>query len=165
MIRSRIAREKAHSILAMFKVKEPPINVVSLSKNLGFEVAFVDLPDKVSAAIKIEKNKKAIFVNSNHPKTRQRFSISHELGHYLSGHEDYDEEKRIYMDPNKKYTNSQYKNEEEADEFAAELLMPDFLLKRDVLERKLGLRELSINYQVSEQAMAIQLVNLKLPIK
>jgi len=164
MIRHKAARQKAHSILEMFHINEPPINVQDVCEKLGFKVAFIDLPDKVSAAIKIEEDKKAIIVNSNHPITRQRFSMSHELGHYLSGHEDFDESKRIYMDPNKKYMNSQYKNEEEADEFAAELLMPEILLKKDILENRLPLSEIARKYQVSEQAMTIQLLNLKLPI-
>ena len=163
MIKSRIAREKAHSILRMYGINEAPINIDDICSQLGFKIAFVELSDKASAAIKIDGEKKAIIVNSKHSKNRQRFSMAHELGHYLGGHEDFDDEQRTHIDPSKKYLNPQYRQEEEADEFAAELLMPDFLLKVDVIENKLTLSELATKYKVSEQAMTIQLVNLELP--
>ena len=163
MIKSRLAREKAKNILHIFGVSETPIDVDDITSKLGFKIAYTELSDKVSAAIKIDGDQKAIIVNSKHSKNRQRFSIAHELGHYLSGHEDFDDEKRIFIDPHKKYLNPQFRQEEEADEFAAELLMPESILKADVLENKLGLSELATRYEVSEQAMTIQLVNLKLP--
>lgn len=163
MIKSKLAREKAQNILSMFGVNEAPIDVEDICSKLGFKIAYIELSDKVSAAIKIENNRKAIIVNSKHSKNRQRFSIAHELGHYLSGHEDFDDEKRVFIDPHKKYLNPQFRQEEEADEFAAELLMPESLLKTDVVESKLGITELATKYQTSEQAMTIQLVNLRLP--
>jgi Zn-dependent peptidase ImmA (M78 family) len=52
--------------------------------------------------------------------------------------------------------------EKEADEFAAELLMPESMLKIDVLQNRLKAEELAKKYQVSEQALWIQLVSLKL---
>jgi len=163
MIRSRLAREKANNILSMYKISEAPIDVEFIAKQLGFEVHPFDFPNEISAAIKIIDSLKVIAFNSKHPKTRQRFSIAHELGHYLSGHEDFDEEKRAFVDPSKKYLSPQFKQEEEADEFAAELLMPESLLNFDVFENHLDLSELAEKYEVSEQAMTIQLVNLKLP--
>lgn len=163
MIRSRLAREKANNILSMYQINEAPIDVEFIAKQLGFEVHPFDFPNEISAAIKIIGSLKVIGVNNKHPKTRQRFSVAHELGHYLSGHEEFDEEKRAFVDPSKKYLSPQFKQEEEADEFAAELLMPEPLLNQDVLENHLDLSELAEKYEVSEQAMTIQLVNLKLP--
>ena len=163
MIRSRLDREKATNIFSMYQITEAPVDVEFIAKQLGFEVHPFDFPNEISAAIKTIDSLKVIGVNSSHPKTRQRFSIAHELGHYLSGHEEFDEEKRAFVDPSKKYLSPQFKQEEEADEFAAELLMPESLLNIDVLENHLTLTELAEKYEVSEQAMTIQLVNLKLP--
>lgn len=162
MIRSKLAREKAHNILAMFKFTEPPVNVISIAEGLGFKVVPHDFPDTMSATIFLENNIKAIGVNKNHPNVRQSFSIAHELGHYLSGHEDFSYERKTFIEKDKRYLDPHHRDEEEADEFAAELLMPDFMLKRDVLENKLDISALSKKYEVSEQAMTIQLVNLKL---
>ena len=50
----------------------------------------------------------------------------------------------------------------EADEFAAELLMPEPFLRRDVSTLGLKAPDLAQRYQVSEQAMWIQLINLKI---
>ncbi len=162
MIRYRIAREKAYSILSMYKIVEPPIPVEKIANQLGFNIEPFDFPDSISAVIRIKGSIKVIGVNKNQAGTRQRFSISHELGHYLSGHENFDHEKKIVVDPDKKYLDPQYRAEQEADEFAAELLMPEFMLKKDVIENKMDIPTLAQKYNVSEQAMLIQLVNLKL---
>lgn len=162
MIRSKLAREKAHNILTMFKITEPPVNVISIAEGLGFKVVPHDFPDTMSATIVIENGIKAIGVNKSHPIVRQSFSIAHELGHYLSGHDDFSYEKKTFIEKDKRYLDPSHRVEEEADEFAAELLMPEFMLKKDVLENKLDIPSLAKKYKVSEQAMTIQLINLKL---
>ena len=88
--------------------------------------------------------------------------VAYELGHYLSGHDSFSHDKQTFVDREKKYLNKSHREEEEADEFAAELLMPEFLLKRDVLENRLTTQALAKKYNVSEPAMWIQLINLKL---
>ncbi len=162
MIRYQIAREKAHSILQMYRITDAPVPVERISKLLGFEVVPFDFPDEISAVIRITGKVKVIGVNKNQPETRQHFSIAHELGHYLSGHENFDHGKNTFVDPNKKYLDPQYRAEQEADEFAAELLMPEALMKKYVLEEKLEIPALAEKFQVSEQAMLIQMINLKL---
>lgn len=162
MIRSRLAREKAQNILSMYGIVEPPVKVEKIANLLGFQVIKFDFPDITSAVIRIKGTSKVIGVNKNQVEVRQRFSIAHELGHYLSGHESFTHEKKIFVDPDKKYLDPQHRQEEEADEFAAELLMPKFMLQKDVLKLKLDASALAKKYNVSEQAMWIQLINLKL---
>ena len=162
MIRSRLAREKAHNILNMFKITKPPINVEQIANMLGFKVVPFKFPDSVSGVIRTINQVKAIGVNNKHSKVRQKFTIAHELGHYLSGHENFSHEEKTFVDKDKKYMDPHWRQEEEADEFAAELLMPEFMLKNDVLVNKLDPTALASKYEVSEQAMLIQLVNLKL---
>lgn len=162
MIRSRLARDKANSILKMYRIVQPPVDVVNISNLLGFKVVPFPFPDTISATIQIEGPKKVIGLNQKQPETRQRFSIAHELGHYLSGHENFSHEHEMFVDRDKKYLDPQHREEEEADEFAAELLMPEFMLRKDVLENKLDVPTLAGKYNVSEQAMWIQLINLRL---
>src|SRR3989344_5131900 len=149
MIRSRLAREKAHNILSMYKIIEPPVDVRKISNLLGFKIILFDFPETLSAVIKIESTKKIIAVNKNKPEVRQRFSIAHELGHYLSGHDNFSHQRETFIDRDKKYLDPHHREEEEADEFAAELLMPEFMLKKDALEHKLDAVELSKKYNVS----------------
>jgi len=162
MIHSKIARDKAKNIIEMFHVDEAPVDVFGIAEKLGFIVDFIDLSNDIDARVEAHEDIKVIFVNKNHPKVKQRFSVSHELGHYLSGHENYSGEARRQTDIDKKYLNPQFQQEYEANDFAAELLMPEKILRKDVDENKLTLSELVKLYEVSEQAMTIQLVNLKL---
>lgn len=165
MIRSKLAREKAHNILSMFKIAEPPVDVIKIANLLGFKVVPFDFPETMSAIIKIEESKKVIAYNQNKPEVRQRFSIAHELGHYLSGHESFSHENLTFIDDkSKRYLDPHHREEEEADEFAAELLMPETMLKVDVIENKLDSIALAKKYHVSEQAMWLQLINLKLAV-
>lgn len=163
MIHCKAAREKADNIIEMFHVDEAPIDIFGIAQDLGFIVDKIELPNEITAKIEVHEDIKVIFVNSKHSESRQRFSVGHELGHYLSGHENFNMDTRLMANPDRKYLNPQYQQEYEADDFAAEILMPKKILKVDVEENKLSLTELVEKYEVSEQAMTIQLVNLKLP--
>lgn len=161
MIRSRESRRRARQLLELAGVEQPPVDPKAIAEFLGFTVLQYELPETTSGLTFIEGTVKAIGVNSRHAPTRQRFSIAHELGHYLNGHESYDsggthvESQPSYLDP-------QQRQEIEANEFAAELLLPSDWLKRDVAEFGADGTVLAKRYGVSEQAMWIQLLNLKL---
>ncbi len=95
---------------------------------------------------------------------RQRFSLAHELGHYLCGHESINHN-QVVIEPEKRYQDPGYLMEQEADEFAAELLMPTRLLRKDFVDSSLNITRLAKKYDVSEQAMWIQVVNLELVVE
>lgn len=165
MIRYPLARSKAASLLTMFNVVEAPVDVESIAKKLGFDVVPFDFPDTVSAVVRIYENgEKVIGVNKNQSHVRQRFSLAHELGHYLCGHESINHD-QVVVEPEKRYQDPGYLMEQEADEFAAELLMPTRLLKKDFIDSSLNITRLAKKYDVSEQAMWIQVVNLELVVE
>ncbi|PTJ37537.1 hypothetical protein BU021_12265, partial [Staphylococcus simulans] len=63
-----------------------------------------------------------IYLNSNHHENRKRFTMAHELGHFLLRHQGVNyrtSKKEIYEGLH------DYINEREANSFAAELLMPE----------------------------------------
>lgn len=160
MTASKNTREKAHAILQMMGIKEPPVDVNGVSEKLGFRVIPFDFPDDTSAVLLIEGTVRSIGVNSRHALIRQRFSVAHELGHYLGGHEDFSGEYHLKVEGRPIYEDPGHRQELEANEFAAELLMPSFMLKKDVQETGLDVTALAQKYKVSEQAMWIQLINL-----
>lgn len=162
MIRSREARRRAQAILDMLGVDNPPVNVHEIANELGFEVIPYDFPEETSAVLHIDAENKAIGVNRHHSKTRQRFSIAHELGHFLQGHGDFGDSVATFEDGSYNYADPQNRQESEANELAAELLMPEKMLNRDLRETGLDVPRLAETYQVSEQAMWIQLINLRL---
>jgi Zn-dependent peptidase ImmA (M78 family) len=160
-IRNREARKRAQQMLKMANAKEPPVDPKVIAELLGFTVLEYPLPYTTSGLTFIEEGVKVIGVNSQHAPTRQRFSIAHELGHYLSGHEAYDSG-GTHVDDRPSYLDPQHRQEIEANEFAAELLMPTAWLKRDVAELGVDGAMLAKRYGVSEQAMWIQLLDLQL---
>ncbi len=166
MIRSRASRQRAKDILDMFGVSEPPVDVHTIAQELGFIVMPHDFPNDTSGMLLIRQDAKVIGVNQNHARVRQRFTVAHELGHYLSGHEDFSVEgkqERIRVDRGYDYSDPQHRREVEANEFAAGLLMPEAMLRRHVASSgKLDVAALAAKYEVSEQAMWIQLIDLKL---
>jgi Zn-dependent peptidase ImmA (M78 family) len=162
MIRSRLARDKATDLLRLYNINSAPISLDLVCEKLGFKIIPYDFPESISALFIIEEGIKAIGVNKNHSPARKRFSIAHELGHFVSGHEDFNHEEVSHIDREKKYLNRFHRMEEEADEFAAEVLMPEFLLKNDYRELSGNIEKLAKKYLVSQQAMTIQLLNLKL---
>jgi Zn-dependent peptidase ImmA (M78 family) len=166
MIRSKASRQKAANILEMFGVTAPPVDVHRIAQELGFLIVPYEFGEDTSALLLIREDAKVIGVNQSDAPVRVRFSIAHELGHYLSGHEDFSargKEEKIHIDGRFDWTDPQQRQEQEANEFAAELLMPEHLLKWELANLgKLDANELARKFNVSEQAMWIQLVDLKL---
>jgi len=117
----------------------------------------------------IREDAKAIGVNQHHAYTRQRFTIAHELGHYLSGHEDFSvrgKQEKIRVDGQFNWADPEQRQEQEANEFAAELLMPEKLIRQDVAAAgPIDASALAKRYEVSEQALWIQLVDLKIAVE
>lgn len=104
------------------------VDVVELAKKLDLPVYSVDLPEDESGHL-FDGAKPYIEVNRNHPVTRQRFTVAHEISHFLK-HGDL-LQKRGQLDRKTAYANeAEIKLEEEADRTAACILMP-----KDSVER------------------------------
>lgn len=126
--------------------------------------------DEVSGAIFYEKEKFKIFVNKTKPKTRQHFTIAHELGHYFLHSEIIKSEGFIidgdnFLDGSKILYRldkaQQDKIETEANNFAASLIMPEELTRK-VWNKVENVEECAKIFQVSILAMSIRLERLKL---
>lgn len=165
MARFRDVRQKATAILDLTGITEAPVNVKDIASVLGFKVVPYEFDDNtISGMLVIDDEVRAIAVNRNHHPNRQRFTIAHEIGHFLSGHEDYDQ--KDFVDQKKFYVDDSFVThdpmEQEANAFAAELLMPERLLKRDLANDIKDPVLLARRYGVSEQALWIQLIDLGL---
>ncbi|MDD7363621.1 MAG: ImmA/IrrE family metallo-endopeptidase [Peptoniphilus sp.] len=90
-----------------------------------------------------ENIKKEISVNQFEPEYRQRFTIAHELGHIILGHEGISY--RFSDKSNYKNTIDRM-NEISANKFAAELIMPENLVKKVLLH---SINEL--NYSIHQK--------------
>ncbi len=157
-------RQKALTLLKALRITEAPVDVNKIAKYLGFMVIPYDFPEGVKGMMTVEEDNsiKAIGVNKSHPEYLQRYTIAHELGHYLNGHKHIDKE---FIDDDTKYYDSGFQQEKEADRFAAELLMPVEYLEQDLKQWGIDIKKLTEKYKVSEQALWIRLTTLRLAEK
>jgi Zn-dependent peptidase ImmA (M78 family) len=133
-----------------------PVQPQWIARVLGVEVASDDLDPDVSGRIEGQEGFARVYLNRSDHELRQRFTLAHELGHFIEN-KDRDFEYIEYRDP----VAAQGDKEEEvfANSFAAELLMPktaiETLLQSGMEERQMA-RELT----VSVSAMVTRLRSL-----
>lgn len=139
-----------------------PVDLDGMAAALGLEVVHhPSLPDDVSGKIERAGGGYRITVNARHSATRQRFTLAHEIAHYVL-HRDLIGDGIV---DNAMYRSTRLSSEFEtqANRFAADILMPAALLRR--VYRKEGVRDLVTlmeRFGVSEQAMRIRLNSLRL---
>jgi Zn-dependent peptidase ImmA (M78 family) len=162
MIRIYFIRKLVKKILSDSKISSPPVSEEIVAKSLGLQIIYYPFPEEISAVLIKDKDLLAIGVNQNHHPNRQRFSIAHEIGHYKLGHGDDLFIEFSDLDFITKRSGSLNLNfEQEANQFASELLIPIDMVKTDCKNEK-DIKLLSKRYKVSEQAMLLRLLNLKL---
>ncbi|OHA58827.1 MAG: hypothetical protein A2571_00375 [Candidatus Vogelbacteria bacterium RIFOXYD1_FULL_44_32] len=130
------------------------------------------LEDKISGAISYNKDNDSfsIYINRSKPKTRQYFTVAHELGH-LFLHSEFIKSEEIMIDGEGTLDGGRTlfrlddaigtKLEIEANNFAASLIMPEDLV-RDAWGKVGDVKECAEIFNVSVVAMAIRLEKLGL---
>jgi Zn-dependent peptidase ImmA (M78 family) len=106
-----------------------------------------------------EDNIPTIAYNVNDALVRRRFTVAHELGHFLLGHRDVP---RDYPDSFGSRNFSPI--EVQANQFAAELLMPADVVRDMALSGYSSLDQLADVFSVSKVAMGHRLSNLSLSL-
>ncbi len=154
----------AKKILEMTKIQEPPVSPFEVSKRLGVPVFQWDFPDEISGLFALEGNKACIGVNQNHAHVRQRFSVAHELGHFIfHDKEDLFVDFKTEVDVTVLLDGEQQRLETTANQFAADLLMPFDWVQKDFKEYGVsGISVMAQKYVVSEQALWFRLMSMKL---
>lgn len=164
----RWAMQAAKDVLEQFP-GDIPVDVVEIAEAHGIRVQFEELEDQVSGMLLVQADQPVIGVNANHHPNRRRFSIAHELGHFVL-HKD---KAPFFIDAavffrREGATPETWAQEREANTFAAELLLPEQALKEiwrtepiDVFDDA-EVRSLANRFGVSTQALAIRLSELGL---
>ncbi|GHV48070.1 hypothetical protein FACS1894204_12070 [Synergistales bacterium] len=127
----------------------PPVNLGVICKHLDIEV--YTMPCSSFGAVFSRSPSPCILVNSNLKPGRLRFSIAHELGHFMLNH------RPSFMPADGKYIRGDVRLERQADIFASELLLPEALLRSDLEVSGFSVSELAKRYKVSVQAMEIKI--------
>lgn len=174
-LRKRFIRSRVENLLSRVTRTEPPVDLDAVAKVLGLEItAHSELDNDISGClIRREDGRNIISVNAGQHLNRKRFTIAHEIGHYLlhTG-EEYHLDRAPSFRINFRDAVSSAAidaSEMEANLFAAELLMPADSLAHDLEggvdladDTDRGLQELAERYGVSVQALTYRLMNLGL---
>jgi Zn-dependent peptidase ImmA (M78 family) len=154
-----------------------PIYPEKLAKDKKITVIFEEMEDTVSGFLIIKDSKKTIIINKNHHENRQRFTIAHELGHYIlhaKGKREslFIDKKQVY-NRNLKSSDGTNIQEIEANRFAASILMPKVVILDHITNAgepfyEFSDDETSISYlakmlAVSNVAMTHRLSSLLIP--
>ena len=170
-MRQRISpKNAARQVLASYPrhISNLSVDIKAIIKAHGIEIDSVVLPDSISGLIHIdEKDNARIVINAEHHRNRQRFTMAHELGHYVLHRN-----KGIHIDKKSFSRNALSQSgldliEVQANQFAAELLMPRELIEKDLIGKEdlIDLEEdiickLAKRLKVSTAAMSIRLQSL-----
>ena len=140
-----------------------PVDLSYLLKKLNIDIERCPLSkhiDGMALPVKKWHVNGLIIINSNMIKTRERFTIAHEIGHILKHPLELG---NYYLyEPQNGFNNlSVY--EREANIFATELLMPKTAVANAFYQQHIqNVEELAFLFMVSKQAMSIRLEELKL---
>lgn len=143
-VRVAFCRKMADKVLADHAVKAPPVPVERIASTLGFEIREAVLPRGVDARLREIGGERVIEIASGQHVHRQRFSIAHELGHFVLRHHDM----------------TTAVAESEANRFAGALLAPGRWLAPDY-RRGLKMDVLVARYDVSREVLFIALKNAR----
>ena len=171
------AEQHAKKILDDLGITSAPVQVERVARRLGLEVERAVLGDDVSGLLVVQDGRGVIGVNANQATTRQRFTIAHEIGHFMlhRGRMPVFIDKQflkpyfaVYRDATS--ATGEDRMERDANSFAAALLMPKTLLLEAInqlhgdledLEDDEAVNELAKRFQVSRQSMSFRLAKLE----
>lgn len=141
-----VCRQKAKQLLEDLNISNLPIDVEDISRKCGLELEYVNKGKGFFG--QLIKERRIIQVQEGLHPHRQRFTIAHEIGHFILDHNTVvcSVDDRSLKDPRKL-------NEKQANIFASELLMPERWLKTYWPQMKSDYQAMAKKFQVSGEAM------------
>lgn len=145
------ARRRARKLFKDAAVDSIPVSLPQIIRYLktkhDLEVMRYPFGEHISGMLVMVEGKPTIGFNPDDPWVRRRFTIAHEIGHFLMSHGSCD-------------LCSSTPEEREANQFAAELLMPSLFIRKD-FKRQPDVQELARKYLVSMEALTYQLMDCR----
>jgi Zn-dependent peptidase ImmA (M78 family) len=161
--------EVARKLLDRFG-QQLPIDIEALIKAHNIAIRRQELEESISGMLVIKDGRVIIGVNENHHPNRQRFTLAHELGHFLL----HRSVSSIFVDASTIFfrdstsSDGSKAQEIEANAFAGELLMPAKQIREAINNQPLdafdegAVRRLAVQFGISSQALTIRLTRLGL---
>lgn len=161
---------EVESLLSSLSLSTYPLPIEDICARLGLVVKPYDLGESVSGMLVLEGDRGFIGVNPTESKVRNRFTIAHELGHFILHR---NQGRNLFVDTKvhfRDYNSSTgiHRLEREANAFAASILMPRKFVLSEVRSGEYDLNndshvsKLAKKFNVSSVAMSIRLSRLGL---
>jgi Zn-dependent peptidase ImmA (M78 family) len=139
-----------------------PVDIEGIAEFLGLEISEEIMEDDISGYLEFKDGAWVIGVNSLHHINRRRFTIAHEIAHFI-----------LHRDPNRNFVDVVFARrrddatamEKEADDFAAKLLMPAEKLRAEINNGQTSLQALASLFKVSALAMKYRVQTLGYSVK
>lgn len=147
-------------------IAKPPVDIKQMAIDLGLALSEVPFAADVSGKLAREGEGFRIYVNAHHGENRKRFTIAHEIAHFLL-HQDLIRDEVV---DSELYRSDQIQGryETQANSLAADLLMPQNLVDQSYsqfvssgIESDDLLSRMAELFQVSKDAMRIRLKVVK----
>lgn len=133
------------------------LDITKLAERIGLTVYEADFgTDEITGKIQGTN----IYVNMHDSEPRKRFTIAHELAHYIL-HQNGDIDHIDYRMSREYYSEDELQKEVQANMLAASLLMPEKLVK-EIWEFLKDVDEVADKFKVSKKAATIRLDSLHL---
>jgi len=147
-------------------LQEYPVRLGALASRLGVPIRVASMKTGVSGQISRDGSGYLIRINRNEARERQRFTIAHELAHYLLHREEIDRLPEGITDNVLYRSGAPEAIEYEANRLAADLVMPMELVQKRLKDDFSGvvtdatIEGLADVFEVSKSAMEIRLSTL-----
>lgn len=150
--------------------KSAPVDVYRLASAFGITVQYQTMNNSISGFIEKIGDSYLIAINKDHPNTRQRFTLAHEIGHWMYHRELIDRMEDNKLVDTKMYRSDRnfaskipYSFERAANIFAVDLIMPSDLIHRLIYEEGIeNTLELAKILEVSKKALSYRLEDLEI---
>lgn len=154
-----LARKAAGGVLAdHWHPDKFPVDVEDIAEKMGLKVERTYLRDGVSGMIRVRPDADpVIYVNVDENPLRQRFTIAHELGHFVERSNQGQRDFAFIDERGTKYDLHEFY----ADEFAGNLLMPGYEVARLRDDLKYTNVKMAAHFGVSAPALNKRLERLQ----
>src|SRR6185369_5861123 len=144
----RQIKEEASALLRSCGVYRLPVDVDAVASCIGLHVNYTSLDDDYSGLLVIRDGAAVAHINKLHHTNRRRFSLAHEIAHFVlheqrqtSGESAYvDKAMRLYHRTDRELGQNA-RMEFQANAFASELLMPEQLLRSKIIDEGYDLED------------------------
>lgn len=153
--------ESANDLIALARshnINTTPLDIEALIKVLGIKLKKEPMEGDNSGSLKHLGDCWLITVNSLHHPTRQRFTMAHELAHYILHRNDHSEFNDTILFRNGEVNQQEY----EANNFAGELLMPETEFRAFISKRSTSVDDLAEYFNASPLAVRVRAKQLNL---